>query len=186
VPSFWQVVAQCKERRSGFVFKGVRMTDENDFTEFVRDHGDALLRTARLLIRDATEAQDVLQTALLRLSRRWPVQHPHAYVRRSLVNLARDRTRRQHLVPEPAEAREDRLVPLPDHADAHASQAALEQLLSLLPVKQRAAVVLRVVEGMSEAEAAAAMRCRPGTVASNLSRGLARLRAHLPEGATHD
>ena len=65
-------------------------------------------------------------------------------------------------------------------------QAALEQLLSLLPTKQRAAVVLRVIEGLSEAEAAAALRCAPGTVASNLSRGLARLRAHLPEGATHD
>ncbi len=162
------------------------MTDEAGFTVFVREHGDGLLRTARLLVGDPAEAQDVLQTALLRLSGRWPVEQPHAYVRRSLVNLTRDRGRRRHLVPEPAQARDDRVAPLLDHADAHASQAALEQLLSLLPAKQRAAVVLRVVEGLSEAEAAAALRCAPGTVASNLSRGLARLRAHLPEGVSHD
>lgn len=162
------------------------MTDETEFTEFVRENGDALLRITRLLVRDDTDAQDVLQTALLRLSLRWPVEHPHAYIRRSLVNLTRDRSRRRHLVPEPAEVRDDRIQPLPDHADAHASQAAIEQLLSPLPAKQRAAVVLRVIEGLSEAETAAALRCTTGTVASNLSRGLARLRAHLPEGATHD
>lgn len=162
------------------------MTGECEFTEFVRDNGDALLRITRLLVRDDLDAQDVLQTALLRLSRRWPVEHPHAYVRKTLVNLTRDRSRRRHLVPEPAEARDDRIQPLPDHADAHASQIAIEHLLSLLPTKQRAAVVLRVIEGLSEAETAAALRCTTSTVASNLSRGLARLRAHLPEGATHD
>ncbi len=162
------------------------MTDDTEFTQFVRAHGDALLRMTRLLVRDESDAQDLLQTALLRLSRRWPVEHPHAYVRQTLINLTRDRSRRQHLVPEPAEARDDRVRPLPDPADAHASQAALEQLLSLLPAKQRAAVVLRVVEGLSEVETAAALRCTTSTVASNLSRGLARLRAHLPEGATHD
>lgn len=165
---------------------GDDVKDEAGFTDFVREHGDALLRTTRLLVRDAAEAQDVLQTALLRLSRRWPVEHPHAYLRQTLVNLTRDRGRRRHLVPEPAEARNDRVTPLPDHADAHASQAALEELLALLPTRQRAAVVLRVVEGLSEAEAAAALCCASGTVASNLSRGLARLRAHLPQGAIHD
>ena len=162
------------------------MRDEAGFSAFVREQDDALLRITRLLVRDPDEAQDVLQVALVRLSRHWPVEHPQAYLRRTLVNLCRDRGRRRHLVPEPAEAREDRLTHLPDHADAHASQAALEQLLSLLPARQRAAVALRVVEGLSEAETAAALRCAPGTVASNLSRGLARLRAHLPEGATHD
>jgi len=160
--------------------------DEEGFSAFVREHGDALLRTTRLLVRDPDEAQDVLQVALLRLSRHWPVEHPQAYLRRTLVNLCQDRGRRRHLVPEPEEASEDRFCGVPDHADAHASQVALEQLLSSLPARQRAAVVLRVVDGLTQAEAAAALRCAPGTVASNLARGLARLRAHLPEGATHD
>lgn len=162
------------------------MKDEQGFSDFVREYGDALLRTTRLLVRDPDEANDVLQVGLLRLSRHWPVEYPQAYLRRTLVNLCRDRGRRRHLVPEPSEAREDRISWMPDHADAHASQAALEQLLSVLPARQRAAVVLRVVEGLTEAETAAALGCAPGTVASNLSRGLARLRAHLPEGATHD
>lgn len=162
------------------------MKDEAGFSEFVREHGDALLRTTRLLVRDPHEAQDVLQVALLRLSRHWPVEHPQAYLRRTLVNLSRDRGRRRHLVPEPAQAHQERSVGVPDHADAHASQTALEQLLAQLPARQRAAVVLRVVEGLSQAEAAAALRCAPGTVASNLARGLARLRTHLPDGVPHD
>jgi RNA polymerase sigma-70 factor (sigma-E family) len=160
--------------------------DEDGFSAFVRDNGHALLRTSRLLVRDSAEAEDVLQTALLRLCRRWPVEHPQAYVRRSLVNLTRDRARRQHLVAEPHDAAGDRHPVLPDFADGHAAQAALEQLLQVLPARQRAAVVLRVIEGLSEAEAAQALGCSPGTVGSNLSRGLSRLRSLLPEGVTRE
>lgn len=156
------------------------MRHEQEFTAFVRERGDALLRTARLLVADRGDAEDVLQTALVRLSRHWPVEEPEGYVRRTLVNLSRDRSRRRHLVAQPAEVRDDRLTSLPDHADALASQAALEQLLALLPARQRAAVVLRVVEGRSEAETAQLMRCSAGTAKSNLSRGLSRLRELLP------
>ena len=162
------------------------MKDEAEFTSFVREHGGALLRTSRLLVRDASEAEDVLQHALLRLSRRWPVEHPQAYVRRILVNLTRDRARRQHLVPEPSEVSESRQPQLPDLAEGHASQAALEELLQALPAKQRAAVVLRIIEGLSEAEAAETLRCSRGTVGSNLSSGLASLRSLLPEGVSRE
>lgn len=160
------------------------MKDEDGFTEFVRQRGDALTRTARLLIPDRGDAEDVVQTALLRLTRHWPVASPEAYVRRALVNLASDRGRRRHLVPEPSEPREAKLSAWPDHADGHASQAFLEEVLSLLPERQRTAVVLRVIEGLSEAETASTMKCTAGTVKSNLSRGLVRLRELLPEGAT--
>jgi RNA polymerase sigma-70 factor (sigma-E family) len=160
--------------------------DEDGFSAFVRDHGRGLLRTSRLLVGDRADAEDVLQTALLRLSRRWPVEHPQAYLRRTLVNLTRDRHRRQHLIAEPSEASTSLAQVLPDLADAHAAQAALEQLLQMLPAKQRAAVVLRVIEGLSEAEAASALGCAPGTVGSNLSRGLSRLRSLLPEGASRE
>lgn len=158
--------------------------DEAGFTEFVRERGDSLTRTARLLIPDRGEAEDAVQTALLRLCRHWPVAAPAGYVRRTLANLARDRGRRRHLVPEPVPDSEERLRTLPDHADAHASQAYLEELVRRLPERQRTAVVLRVIEGLSEAETAATMNCSPGSVKSNLSRGLARLRELLPEGAT--
>ncbi len=162
------------------------MKDEDGFSSFVRDHGSALLRTSRMLVRETADAEDVLQTALLRLSRRWPVEHPQAYMRRTLVNLTRDRHRRRHLVPTPYEGLEHTSSILPDLADAHAAQAALEQLLQSLPAKQRAAVVLRVLEGLSEAETARALGCSPGTVGSNLSRGLSRLRSVLPEGVSRE
>jgi len=176
------LATSCNRSGVGLVLSGVR--EEDAFTEFVRQRGDALLRTARLLVPDRGEAEDALQTALLRLTRHWPVSEPDAYVRRTLVNLAKDRGRRRHLVPEPHEVAVAQLAVLPDHADAHASQAFLEGLLALVPERQRAAVVLRVIEGLSEAETAAAMSCSSGTVKSNLSRGLTRLRALLPQGAT--
>jgi RNA polymerase sigma-70 factor (sigma-E family) len=158
--------------------------DEDAFTEFVRQRAHALLRTARLLIPDHSEAEDALQTALLRLTRHWPVAEPEAYVRRTLANLAKDRGRRRHLVPAPQDVAVALFPVLPDHADAHASQAFLEALLARVPERQRTAVVLRVIEGLSEAETAVAMSCSPGTVKSNLSRGLSKLRDLLPQGAT--
>lgn len=162
------------------------MKHEAEFTAYVRERGDALLRTAHWLVLDLGDAEDALQTALLRLSRRWPVELPDAYVRTILANLAKDRARRRHLVPEPAESREDRLAALPDHADSLASQQALHDLLAVLPERQRTAVVLRIIDGLSEAETAAAMGCSAGTAKSNLSRGLARLRERLPMEAVHD
>lgn len=158
------------------------MKDEAGFTAFVRERGDALTRTARLLIPDRGDAEDALQVALLRLTRHWPVDSPDAYVRQALVNLARDRGRRRHLVPEPSEA--VIVAEVPDLADAHAAAGHLVALLGALPERQRTTVVLRVLEGLSEAECAAAMDCAPGTVKSNLARGLDRLRTLLPEGAT--
>jgi RNA polymerase sigma-70 factor (sigma-E family) len=153
---------------------------EREFVSFVERRGAVLLRTARLLVIDDGEAEDALQTALLRLCRHWPVEAPDAYVRRTLVNLASDRARRRHLVPTPSEVADERLARLPDLADAVASQHALEHLVRQLPPRQRAAVVLRVLDGLSETETAAVMRCSAGTVKSNLSRGLSRLRELLP------
>jgi RNA polymerase sigma-70 factor (sigma-E family) len=154
------------------------VSSEQDFTAFVRDRGDALLRAARWLVPDHGDAEDALQTALVRLARHWPVDEPEGYVRRTLVNLAKDRGRRRHLVPRPSA--DPPLTTWPDLADAVASQAALEQLLRQLPERQRTAVVLRVLIGLSEAETAAAMGCAAGTAKSNLARGLDRLRNLVP------
>jgi RNA polymerase sigma-70 factor (sigma-E family) len=156
--------------------------EEQDFTEFVRTHGDRLLRFARLLVPDAAEAEDVLQTALIRLTRHWSrrLESPEAYVRAALVNLAKDRGRRSHLVPVPAEVDAERPAGTgSDHAEAIAARAQLDQMLAGLPPRQRVAVVLRVIDGLSEAETAALMRCSLGTVKSNLARGLDKVRAAL-------
>ncbi|MEU8261920.1 SigE family RNA polymerase sigma factor [Micromonospora sp. NPDC048999] len=156
-------------------------SEEQDFTEFVQVHGNQLLRFARLLVPDAAEAEDVLQTALLRLVRHWPrkLDSPEAYVRAVLVNLAKDRGRRSHLVPVPTEADPDSPEPGPDHAEAIAARTHLDQVLAGLPPRQRVTVVLRVIDGLSEAETAAVMGCSPGTVKSNLARGLDKVRAAL-------
>jgi len=160
---------------------GVDVDEERAFSRFVQEHGDRLLRYARLLVPDAGEAEDALQTALLRLTRHWSSQleAPEAYVRQTLLNLARDRGRRRHLVPRPALVEEDLAPRSPDHAEALAARAELDALLRTLPARQRAAVVLRVVEGLSEAETAAAMGTSVGTAKSNLARGLQKIRAGL-------
>jgi RNA polymerase sigma-70 factor (sigma-E family) len=160
----------------------VKASDEVEFTAFVREHGDGLLRFARLLVPDAVEAEDLLQTALLRLSRRWSsgLDAPVAYTRTTLVNLAKDGARRRHLVPHPVEVVEpDRREPDSDMAEAIAARERLDTLLAALPPKQRATVVLRVVDGLSEAETAQMLGCSPGTVKSNLARGLDKIREHL-------
>lgn len=160
-------------------------SEEQDFTEFVRAHGDRLLRFARLLVPDVVEAEDVLQTALLRLIRHWSkqVHAPAAYVRATMVNLAKDRRRRRHLVPVPTDAGPDDQHSGPDHAEAFAARAHLDDILAALPPRQRVTVVLRVIEGLSESETAAVMRCSPGTVKSNLARGLDKARRFLKTDA---
>jgi RNA polymerase sigma-70 factor (sigma-E family) len=153
---------------------------ERDFTAFVRAQGNALARYARLLFADAGAAEDALQTALLRVANNWPkgVDVPVAYARTALRNLALDEGRRRHLVPVPSDD-QPATAPAPDIADALVAAHVLDRVLSALPPRQRMTVVLRVIDGLSEAETAQAMRCSPGTVKSNLARGLARLRTEL-------
>jgi len=160
----------------------VNRAEEASFTAFVRQSGDNLMRYARLLFPDAGEAEDALQTALHRLARHWHrgLEAPEAYARTVLRNLARDGGRRFHLVALPTDA-EPGIPPQPDLAEAYAAAERLHEVLGALAPRQRMTVVLRVIDGLSEAETAALMRCSPGTVKSNLSRGLARLRAELAD-----
>jgi RNA polymerase sigma factor (sigma-70 family) len=159
-------------------------TDEQAFAAFVRLRGDALLRYARLLVSDPAEAEDVLQVALMRVVRHWPkrLEAPEAYVRAAILNTVKDRARRRHLVPVPAEASDHLSSDDRDYAEAVAAGARLERLLEPLPPRQRTTVVLRVIEGLSEAETATAMECSAGTVKSNLARGLDKVREGLVAG----
>ena len=159
-----------------------------DFDQFVAASGDALLRTAYLMVWDAAEAEDLVQDCLLTVARRWPrvrrMDHPHAYARRVLVNLALDgaqrRTRRrQELVGD-----ETATLSAVDEAsarrlDAVGVRAELLQALSTLAPRQRAVLVLRYFEDLSEAQTAELLGCSVGTVKSTASRGLTRLQAAL-------
>lgn len=182
----------CNLSDFGLVLSGVTPHEEATFTAFVAEHGDGLLRYARLLFGDMHGAEDGLQTALIRVVGRWDkaAAAPVAYTRTVLRNLAIDGSRRRHLVPLMTGGQPDE-GHVADIADAHAAAAHLDLMLALLPSRQRVTVVLRVIDGLSEAETAAAMSCSPGTVKSNLSRGLAGLREHInreraTEGTAHE
>lgn len=162
-----------------------------EFDQFVALHVEELLRTAYLIAWDEREAEDLVQECLLKVARRWPrvqaMEHPRAYARRILVNLAidgaRGRARRRtelDVTSNVLSPAGDPAAPGPaDPADALADRADLLQALAGLPRQQRAVLVLRYFNDLSEAQAASILGCSQGTVKSSASRGLARLRATL-------
>jgi RNA polymerase sigma-70 factor (sigma-E family) len=154
--------------------------DELDFEAFVRDRGPVLLRTAYLLVGDRGQAEDLLQDVLEKTYPRWRRirrgDDPGVYVRRALVNGATSRwRRRQARVRElPLASGADRAGP--DGTVQYDQRDLLLRALATLPARQRAVLVLRYWEDLSEADTAAALQCSIGAVKSQASRGLARLR----------
>jgi RNA polymerase sigma-70 factor (sigma-E family) len=158
-----------------------------EFERFVAESTEPLVRAAYLVVGDLTEAEDLVQECLIKVARRWPrvqkMDHPRAYARRVLINLALDgsgrRVRRRGEL-ELADA-------LPEGRDegsarelaAVDSRSELEQALAMLPPRQRAVLVLRYFEDLSEADTAAVLGCSLGTVKSTASRALARLQSTL-------
>ena len=161
---------------------GVTRGAEDDFRDFVTTRWSALLRTAYLLTGDRDRAEDVVQGALVRAHRHWPgIQRSgtaEAYVRKTMVNLNTDWWRRLG-------SRERRVESVPDRgleADTYAAFELHDELWSAvrqLPTRMRAALVLRYFEDLSEAETAAVLGCSVGSVKSQCSRGLARLRQSM-------
>jgi RNA polymerase sigma-70 factor (sigma-E family) len=152
-----------------------------EFEEYVRTRQDALLRSARRLVPDPVDAQDLLQTALVRTYRRWEgiadKSLADAYLRRVMINTRTEWWRARKLEEVPTEQLPDASVE--DGADQRADRALLIDILSLLAPKQRSVVVLRHWEQMSTEETAAALDMSPGTVKSTLHRALTRLREEL-------
>lgn len=150
----------------------------NDLREFVRSRYAELLRTAFLLCGSSHEAEDLVQTVLLRMMRRWGrVDDPLPYARRAIVNLYLNGLRRRTrevlggLLPD----RPDR-----GEADRVAEQSVLWPALRELPPRTRAVIVLRYWLDLSEWDTAATLGVSVGTVKSTASRGLARLRELIP------
>jgi RNA polymerase sigma-70 factor (sigma-E family) len=171
---------------AGVVYPSVHREPNADFDRFVLDRSTALLRTAVLLVGDRGHAEDLLQTALLRLAVRWrSVQtHPEAYVRRVLVNLARDRWRRSTRRVTEQELTDVHATTGRDPADTIVDRDALRQALADLPRRQREVMVLRFFADLSVAETAATLRMSEGTVKAHTSRAVARLRQALGEQIT--
>jgi RNA polymerase sigma-70 factor (sigma-E family) len=155
---------------------------EREFREFVAGRSPALLRTAYMLTGDVHLARDLLQTALMSTARHWSriEGSPDGYVRTAMyrhqVNWWRTRARRPETV---SAAPPERAAP-GDHAADTVLREGLFHALRALPPRQRAVVVLRYYEDRPEAEVAALLNVSVGTVRSQSSKALAKLRAAYP------
>ena len=154
---------------------------EEKFREFVAARSPALLRLAYLVCGDPNLAEDLLQTALARTYLAWRrldgIDSLEAYSRRVLLNTATSWWRRRWRGERPTGDLPER--PIGDHSHQVVERDAIWQLLSTLPARQRAVIVLRYYEDLSEAEIAAQLGMAPGTVKSYASRALTALRTQL-------
>jgi RNA polymerase sigma-70 factor (sigma-E family) len=165
--------------------------DDHSFEEFVAGSSARLFTTARLLTGGhRAEAEDLLQGAYERAYRHWGRIHrradPERYVRQILVNASIDRWRRLRRHPEAPLAVSGADPAGTDTAAAVADRDLLLRGLSALPPRQRAVLVLRYFEDLSEAQTATMLGCSVGTVKSQAARGLARLREATGETAAGD
>lgn len=160
--------------------RGEGVTGVEDFTEFVREALPGLLRYGHLLTGNPHDAADLVQTVLEKVGARWGAVgrgsgDPVAYTRRAMANCHVSRwrrTRRENLI---ADVPDVRPVADPDPFDNEPLWAALRDL----PPRQRAVVVLRYYEDLSETEIAAVLGVSRGTVKSQASKAKAALRQRL-------
>lgn len=152
-------------------------TTDPGYTEFVQARQGRLRRAAYLMCGDSALAEDLLQEALIALASRWgSVEHPDAFVRRVLYRQRVSTWRRQRrevvsgTVPEGA---------VPDGAEERARDDELRRALGALPPRQRAALVLRYFEDLTEAQTAEVMGIRVGTVKSLSHQAMTKLRVEL-------
>ncbi len=167
---------------------GAVVSIDAGFDVFVRQHGQRLCRAAFLLTGDHHLAEDLVQTSLAKVAGRWErivaKGDPLPYVRTVVVRTAIAWHRRRwhgevptSPVPEPSPAD-------PEHAVD--GRDRLRRALLLVPRRQRAALVLRFYEDLSEADTATVMGCTVGTVKSQTAKGLAHLRLLLDEPMPKD
>ena len=157
----------------------MRSEDEDEFRRFTAARWAGLVRTAYLLTGDLGHAEDLAQTVLIKAYRSWhrvrKVDDVDAYVRKILINCNRSRFR----VKRPLEYS---VATVPEHpvwtdvARGVEERDVLFAALATLPPRQRAIVVLRYWEELAEGEVAALLGCSVGTVKSQASRALAKLR----------
>jgi len=157
----------------------VNASDREQFEEFMTSRWAGLVRLAFGLTGDRWLAEDLAQTALASAYASWwrvrRADDPDAYVRRILINASKRRLRRRRVREQPAATPPETAVS--DPTTMVDERSALLGALQELPPRQRAAVVLRYWEGLTDAQAGALLGCSGGTVRSQAARGLAKLRA---------
>jgi RNA polymerase sigma-70 factor (sigma-E family) len=151
------------------------MADRSGFDEFVATRSPALLRTAYLLTGDHGLAEDLLQTALAKCWFAWGRIDgpPEPYVRRAMATTYATWWRRKWRAERPTGVLPERPA---EPRSALEDRDALWRALGALPRRQRAVVVLRYYEDLSEAETASALGISTGTVKSQAAKALAALR----------
>jgi RNA polymerase sigma-70 factor (sigma-E family) len=164
----------------------VSTRDRAAFAEFAAARARALHRAAYLMVGEPQLAQDLVQEALTKTYVAWPrLRDPHnaeAYCRKAITTTAISWFRRKGWDNErPTENLPEGV--LVGHDTAIADQDRLWRALQTLPQRQRAALVLRYFDDLTEAQTADAMGCAVGTVKSQVSAGLAKLRAQLGDDA---
>lgn len=159
------------------------LTDVRELDDFLATHSLPLYRFAVALTGHHEDAADLLQSTLVQIVLHWPkvnrADHQTAYVRRMMVHESgrlwrRLRRTREISVPELADRPENR----DDPANVELRLILLTALKTLAP-RQRAAVVLRYHEGLSEQETAEVLNCSVGNVKSQSARGMQKLRTYL-------
>jgi len=150
-------------------------TTATGFAAFYREAWSGAVRLAALLTQDARAAEDLAQDSFTRVLPKWSeLDSPHAYLRVAVVNACRTWQARR--------ATERSKLPLvAGDTSTELAFDALADAVAALPYRQRAVLVLRFHLGLSEAEIAEALGCRPGTVKSTSSRALAALRKGIEE-----
>lgn len=151
------------------------------FSSYVRARGPVLLRTARSLTANPSDAEDLLQTALTKTYVAWERIEDHGaldgYVRRTLVNTRTSQWRKRKVDEFTCEELpEKEAAPVPDPAEQQTLHDAMWRAVLKLPDRQRAMVVLRYYEDLSEARTAEVLGVSVGTVKSAVSRALGKLR----------
>jgi RNA polymerase sigma-70 factor (sigma-E family) len=159
--------------------------DPGRLGELYQRHAHEAVRLAYLLTGERALAEDLVQDAFVRLAGRLVhLRDPgafDAYLRRTVVNLCRSQFRRRKV----ERAYVQRAGRAPEARGALGSDRSLEdrevlwRAMGRLSPRQRAAIVLRFYEDLSEERTAELLNCRPGTVKSLVSRGLETLRAEI-------
>jgi RNA polymerase sigma-70 factor (sigma-E family) len=155
---------------------------DQGFTDYFASRSGALRGTAYLLCGDWHRAEDLVQTAFVKLYRAWNRVSAHdtldAYTRRILVRTYLDENRRGFFFREKPTADHDEMTVPP--AGSLEDRIVLLHALAGVAPRQRAALVLRFWEDMSVEDTARAMGCTEGTVKSQTARGLDTLRQLVP------
>ncbi|GCD90601.1 SigE family RNA polymerase sigma factor [Nocardioides sp. LS1] len=163
----------------------MHLAEQEEFAEFVRAQHASLFRTAYLMTGDYQRAEDIVQTALVKVFLRWrriqSMSQPGAYAKRIVANQTLSWWRRRSSTESVVATLGDRGVP--GHEQRVTERDAMWRAVLQLPPRQRAVIVLRYYEDLSEAETAEVLDMAVGTVKSHANAAHRRLATLLDDPA---